>query len=81
MPEALERLIRSRADRLSLPAREVIVAASVLGQEIALSRSGVVSELDAELDDAVAEVVSAGLLVEVRGQPEPRLPFPPRPDP
>ena len=75
VPEALERLIRSRADRLSLPAREVIVAASVLGQEIERSALGVVSELDAELDDAVAEVVSAGLLVEVRGQPEPRYRF------
>ncbi len=67
LPEALERLIRSRADRLSLAAREVIVAASVLGQEIEQSGLGVVSELDTELDDAVAEVVSAGLLVEVGG--------------
>jgi class 3 adenylate cyclase/tetratricopeptide (TPR) repeat protein len=67
LPEALERLIRSRADRLSLPAREVLVAASVLGQEIDHSGLGVVSELDAELDDAVAEVVSAGLLVEIPG--------------
>ena len=75
LPEALERLIRSRADRLSLPAREVMVAASVLGQEIEHSALGVVSELDAELDDAVAEVVSAGLIVEVPGQPEPRYRF------
>ena len=75
VPEALERLIRARADRLGLPAREVIVAASVLGQEIERSALGVVSELDAELDDAVAEVVSAGLLVEVRGQPGPRYRF------
>ena len=75
VPEALERLIRSRADRLGLPAREVIVAASVLGQEIERSALSVVSELDAELDDAVAEVVSAGLLVEVRGQPGPRYRF------
>ncbi|HTW10910.1 MAG TPA: AAA family ATPase, partial [Acidimicrobiales bacterium] len=67
LPEALERLIRSREDRLSLPAREVVVAASVLGQEMELSGLGVVSELDAELDDAVAEVVSAGLLAEVPG--------------
>ena len=33
------------------------------------------SELDAELDDAIAEVVSAGLIVEVPGQPEPRYRF------
>ena len=65
LPEALERLVRSRADRLSIPAREVMVAASVLGQEIERAALGVVSELDVELDDAVAEVVSAGLIVEV----------------
>ena len=75
LPEALERLIRSRADRLSLAAREVVVAASVLGQEIEHSGLGVVSELDAELDDAVAEVVSAGLLVEVPGSSEPLYRF------
>ena len=75
VPEALERLIRSRADRLSLPAREVIVAASVLGQEIEPSALGVVSELAAELDDAVSEVLSAGLLVEVRDQSDPRYRF------
>jgi class 3 adenylate cyclase len=75
LPDALERLIRSRTDRLSLPAREVMVAASVLGQENDRSALGAVSELDAELDDAVAEVVSAGLLVEVPGQPEPRYRF------
>ena len=75
LPEALERLIRSRADRLSLPAREVVVAASVLGQEIEHSGLGVVSELDDELDDAVAEVVSAGLLVEVPGSSEPLYRF------
>ena len=40
LPEALERLIRSRADRLTLPAREVMVAASVLGQEIDAPRWG-----------------------------------------
>jgi tetratricopeptide (TPR) repeat protein len=75
VPEALERLIRARADRLSLQAREVIVAASVLGPEIERPALEVVSELDAELDDAIAEVISAGLLVEVTGQPEPRYRF------
>jgi class 3 adenylate cyclase/tetratricopeptide (TPR) repeat protein len=75
LPEALERLIRSRADRLSLPAREVVVAASVLGQEIEHSGLGVVSEIDDELDDAIAEVVSAGLLVEIPGSTEPLYRF------
>jgi predicted ATPase len=75
VPEALERLIRSRADRLSLPAREVVVAASGLGHKIECSALGVVSELEAELDDAVSEVVSACLLVEVRGRSEPGYRF------
>jgi class 3 adenylate cyclase/tetratricopeptide (TPR) repeat protein/two-component SAPR family response regulator len=75
LPEALERLIRSREDRLSLPAREVVVAASVLGQEIEHSGLGVVSELEHGLDDAVAEVVSAGLLVEVPGSTGPLYRF------
>ena len=75
LPEALERLIRSRADRLTLPAREVMVAASVLGQEIERAALGMVSELDVELDDAVAEVVSAGLLVEVGGSTGPLYRF------
>ena len=34
VPEALERLIRSRADRLSPAAREAIVAASVFGDTV-----------------------------------------------
>jgi class 3 adenylate cyclase/tetratricopeptide (TPR) repeat protein len=71
VPEALERLVRSRADRLSPGSREAIVAASVLGQDLERSALGAVSELGAELDDALAELVSAGLLTEVQGQPEP----------
>ena len=57
-------------DRLSLPARAVVVAASVLGQEIERPALAAVSELGDELDEAVGEVVSAGLLVEVGGQAE-----------
>ena len=75
LPEALERLIRSRADRLSLPAQEIMVAASVLGHENERGALGAVSELDAELDGAIAEVISAGLLIEVPGQSEPRYRF------
>ena len=75
LPEALERLIRSRADRLSLPAREAIVAASVLGEEAERSAIDAVSELGEELDGAVNELVSAGLLVEARREPEPSYRF------
>jgi tetratricopeptide (TPR) repeat protein len=75
VPEALERLIRSRADRLSPAAREAIVAASILGEEAEPQAIGAVSELVAELDGALAELVSAGLLTEARGQPEPLYRF------
>ena len=75
VPEALERLVRSRADRLSPASREALVAASVLGEDLERSALGAVSELGDELDDAVAELVSAGLLTEVQGQPEPLYRF------
>ena len=70
LPEALERLIRSRIDRLSTAAREAIVAASVLGEEVERSALAAVSELDTELGDALGELVSAGLLTEASGQGE-----------
>ena len=76
VPEALERLVRSRADRLSPASREAIVAASVLGEEVERSALGAVSELGAELDDALAELVSAGLLVPRSDtEPEPLYRF------
>jgi tetratricopeptide (TPR) repeat protein len=75
VPAALERLVRARADRLSPAAREAVVAASVLGEEVAYSALAAVSELGTELDDALAELVAAGLLDEVRTQPEPLYRF------
>jgi hypothetical protein len=71
LPEALERLVRARADRLSPAAREAVVAASVLGDEAGRSALAALSELGSELDDALSELVSAGLLIEARRQPEP----------
>jgi DNA-binding SARP family transcriptional activator len=75
VPEALARLVRSRTDRLSPAAREAAVAAAVLGDEFECSALGAVSELGAELDGALAELVSAGLLAEVVGQAEPSYRF------
>lgn len=75
LPEALERLIRSRTDRLGPAAREAIVAAAVLGEEVDGSALGAVSELDDEFDDAVSELVTAGLLVEARHEPAPSYRF------
>ena len=40
VPEALERLVRSRADRLSPASREAMVAASVLGEDVERSALG-----------------------------------------
>ena len=79
VPEVLERLIRSRTDRLSPAAREAIVAASVLGEEAERSAISAVCALDGALggalDAAVSELVSGGLLVEARSQPEPLYRF------
>ena len=75
VPEVLERLIRSRTDRLSPAAREAIVAASVLGDEAERSAIGAVCELDGALDAALSELVSGGLLTEARSQPEPLYRF------
>jgi len=75
VPEAIERLIRSRADRLGPAAREALVAASVLGEEVERSGLKAVSELGDELDDALSELVSGGLLTEARARPEPLYRF------
>ena len=46
VPEALERLIRSRVDRLGPQAHDAVVAASVLGVEFGLSALRAVTDLD-----------------------------------
>lgn len=71
VPDALERLVRSRVDRLRPGLRDTISAASVLGAEFPLSALEVVARLDGELPSVVAELCLAGLLREVRGAPDP----------
>ena len=71
VPEAIERLIRSRADRLSPAAREAIVAASIFGDTIERAAIGAVSDLTDELDEALAELVSGGFLTGDGHEPEP----------
>jgi adenylate cyclase len=71
VPEALERLIRSRADRLSPAGREAIVAASILGDDAERRAIGAVSQLTTELDAALSELVSGGFLIEDGRQLEP----------
>ena len=75
LPEALERLVRSRVDRLGAIARETIVAASVLGAEFSLSTVAAVSAVDGELPQTLAELCSAGLITRLRQLPEPTFRF------
>ena len=69
MPEALERLVRSRVDRLGPAARDTVVAASVLGaQQLSLPELDAVSPVEVGLPGALAELCSGGLLTEVPRQ-------------
>jgi tetratricopeptide (TPR) repeat protein len=70
VPEALERLVRARVDRLAPGPREAVVAASVLGQEFSLGLLVGVSDLEGGLAPAVADLCEAGLLVELGSIPE-----------
>ncbi|MGD0639080.1 MAG: AAA family ATPase, partial [Nitrososphaerales archaeon] len=71
VPDVLERLIRSRVDQLPPIARQVVIAASVLGPEFPLSALKAVTELPEDLQTAVTELCQAGLLLEPRSWPEP----------
>jgi adenylate cyclase len=75
VPEVLERLIRSRVDRLSPGPREVITSASVLGPEFGLGLLTAVAEVEGELATALAELCATGLLTEVSQVPEPAYRF------
>ena len=70
VPEVLERLVRSRVDRLGPQAREVIVSASVLGREFGPSFLATVAEVEGDLGTGLGELCAAGLLTEVRQGPE-----------
>ncbi|HXW82400.1 MAG TPA: AAA family ATPase, partial [Acidimicrobiales bacterium] len=65
VPEALERLVRSRVDRLAAPEREVITAASVLGQEFSIPALANITDLGERLHGAVSALSKGGLVVEV----------------
>ena len=75
VPEALERLFRSRVDRLTIDARDAVVAASVLGPEFGAGALRAVTDLNGGLASAVSELCSVGLLVQVRKEPEPSYRF------
>ena len=71
VPEVLERLIRSRVDRLSPSLHDVVVAASVLGTEFPLSALQAVVTHNDELHVAAKELIAAELLTQVSQAPEP----------
>ncbi len=71
VPEALERLIRSRIDRLPPDPRGAIVAASVLGPEFPYSALTAVMPGAEHLGVAISDLCEARLLSEVHRYPEP----------
>ena len=75
LPEAIERLVRSRVDRLGPGPHDAIVAASVLGPEFALGALRTVTDLGGGLVGAVSELCSSGLLVELNNDSEPAYRF------
>lgn len=75
VPQVLDRLIRSRVDRLSASAREVVLVASVLGQQFSLRHLEAVSETAGPLEPAVAELRAAALLEDQASTSEPVLRF------
>ena len=92
VPQALERLVRSRVDRLGPAARNAVRLASVLGTEFWFSLLAAVAAADGTLEPALAELCAKDLLQEVAGTGErrgrgtgprarARLPLPPRPHP
>ena len=70
VPDAVERLVRSRVDRLGPDPRQAIVAASVLGEEFSRRALEAVTELEGAFEGAVSELCAGGLLVELRNGPE-----------
>ncbi len=71
VPQALERLVRSRVDRLSPAARDAVRPASVLGTEFGFSLLTAVCAADEPLGPALAELCARDLLQEVAERPEP----------
>ena len=71
VPQALERMVRSRVDRLSPAARDAVRPASVLGTEFPLWLLAAVCAADEPLEPALAELRAKDFLHEVAGRAEP----------
>jgi class 3 adenylate cyclase/tetratricopeptide (TPR) repeat protein len=74
-PGARERMVRSRVDRLTPVARDVVLSASVLGAEFGLGPVGAVADVGADLPDVITGLCEGGLLAEVQGSAEPTYRF------
>ncbi len=71
VPQALERMVRSRVDRLSPAARDAVRPASVLGTEFPLSLLTAVCATGQSLGSALDELRAKDFLHEVAGRAEP----------
>lgn len=70
LPEAIGDVLGGRIDRLSRPAQEVLAAGAVAGERFTLAVAGAATgHEDAELVDAVDELLEARLVREELGQP------------
>jgi adenylate cyclase len=70
VPQVLERLVRSRVDRLSPAARDVVRHACVLGFEFPLSLLAAVCAVEGPLDPVLDELRAKDILHDVDGLPE-----------
>ncbi|MGO9661264.1 MAG: AAA family ATPase, partial [Acidimicrobiales bacterium] len=75
LPNAIERMVRSRVDRLGPGPHDAIVGAAVLGVEFNLGALASVTDLGDDLRAAVSELRSVGLLVELDAPGEPAYRF------
>ena len=75
LPDAIERLVRSRVDRLGPRSRDAVVAASVLGGEFTLGALRSVTDLGTDLLAVVSELCSLGLLMELSTAGDPTYRF------
>ena len=75
VPEALERLVRSRVDRLSPAAHEALCAASVVGPEVTRSLLAAVWDGGDQLGPALEELCHAAMLQEAVSTTEPTYRF------
>jgi class 3 adenylate cyclase/two-component SAPR family response regulator len=75
MPQALERLVRSRVDRLSPAARDAIRAASVIGAEFSLDLLGAVRSGGDPLEPVLDELCAKDLVQQAAERPDPVFRF------